>query len=179
MPPATSKSIHPLVNTPIHNAHDPACATLLLIILSAFSVLSILSVPGMVFFAPGCHVRRAPPSSTFHIRCSAFATSIFSGLVRREVSPLAQIPTFASPVYSNLYRLSMPAFPYNMPRCFYHPTACAIRCLNHIPNLSHNNSLHANIPHIHKLHILNSLLRILFRPYISNLISGFSSCAYH
>jgi hypothetical protein len=26
------------------------------------SVLSILSIPGMVFFAPGCHVRGAPPS---------------------------------------------------------------------------------------------------------------------
>jgi hypothetical protein len=39
-----------------------------------------------VFFAPGCHIRRAPPSSTFHIRCSAFATSKSSGLVRREVS---------------------------------------------------------------------------------------------
>jgi hypothetical protein len=121
---------HPtLVNTPIHNAHDPACATPSN---NYFSVLSILSIPGMVFFAPGCHVRRAPPSSTFHIRCSAFATSISSGLVRRGVSACtsSHIRFAPSTLISTLYHLSMPAFPYNMPRCFYHPAASASRCLN-------------------------------------------------
>jgi hypothetical protein len=85
----------------------------------------------MVFCAPGCHVRSAPPSSTFHIRCSAFAIVHIQRACPSGDLRLHQLPHSLRPVYSNLYCLSMPTFPHNMSRCFYHPAARTIRCLNH------------------------------------------------
>jgi hypothetical protein len=172
MPPATSKPTHPLLDTPIHNAHDPAVPVPLLLIYSSLSVLYpydqylVWCFPLQVATFEGPLL--APPS-TFVIRCSAFATSISNGFVRREVSActsshirFAQQSTLNSTAFAYVRILLQHATVFLPPRSMHKSVSQPYQTYH-----TATHYIHANIPHTYKLHILNSLLRIPFK--VSNL----------